>query len=148
MKVHQPLYVFLFTKTTETCSSICVFRATQLNSCGLLLCNIFPKPSRAASTVPAYAGALLVTAEASMDEVMKYRGLSEYLKLAEGTLRHWVMAGKIPCFKMGRNVRFSKKEIDEWLKKQRRELRKAQTASDIENGSTDSGLFPLSGGDA
>ena len=53
--------------------------------------------------------------EAQPEEVMNYRGLSMYLKMAEGTLRHWVMNDKIPHFKIGKSVRFAKKEIDKWL---------------------------------
>jgi excisionase family DNA binding protein len=59
--------------------------------------------------------------EPQTDEVLDYRGLSKYMKVAYGTLRHWVMEGKIPYFKIGRNVRFSKKAIDEWLVKYHRE---------------------------
>jgi excisionase family DNA binding protein len=60
-------------------------------------------------------------AEPSASEVMDYRGLSVYLKVAYGTLRHWVMKGKIPCIKIGSNVRFDKKRIDEWLAENSRE---------------------------
>jgi excisionase family DNA binding protein len=49
------------------------------------------------------------------DEVMDYRGLAAYLKTAEGTLRHDVMARRIPFIKIGVRVRFSKREIDKWL---------------------------------
>lgn len=49
------------------------------------------------------------------DEVMNYRGLSEYLKLSQGTLRHKVMRNEIPFFKIGSSVRFSKTKIDAWL---------------------------------
>ena len=58
--------------------------------------------------------------EPPTDEVMDYRGLSLYLKMAEGTLRHLVMRGEIPFFKIGRSVRFAKKHIDLWLEKKRR----------------------------
>jgi len=51
-------------------------------------------------------------------EVMNYRGLAAYLKVAQGTLRHWVMKGKIPHIKMGSGVRFAKKHIDVWLEGQ------------------------------
>ncbi|MDR2924093.1 MAG: helix-turn-helix domain-containing protein [Treponema sp.] len=45
------------------------------------------------------------------DEVMDYKGLSAYLKLVQNTLRHKVMYGEIPFFKIGKCVRFSKKNI-------------------------------------
>ena len=53
-------------------------------------------------------------------EVMSYRGLAAYLKLSQGTLRHKVMRGKIPFFKIDGSVRFSKKKIDEWLEEKHR----------------------------
>jgi excisionase family DNA binding protein len=49
------------------------------------------------------------------DEVMDYRALAAYLKLAEGTLRHYVMMKLIPFTRIGSRVRFLKKEIDRWL---------------------------------
>ena len=52
-----------------------------------------------------------------MNDVMNYKDLSKYLKMAVGTLRHWVADGKIPYSRYGRNVWFVKKDIDEWLHK-------------------------------
>jgi excisionase family DNA binding protein len=49
------------------------------------------------------------------DEVMDYRELAAYLKLAAGTLRHYVMEKSIPFVKVGSHVRFLKREIDKWL---------------------------------
>jgi excisionase family DNA binding protein len=53
--------------------------------------------------------------KAKADEVMDYRALAAYLKLAEGTLRHYVMEGSIPFVKVGSRVRFLKGEIEKWL---------------------------------
>jgi hypothetical protein len=50
------------------------------------------------------------------DEVMGYKGLSAYLKMAQNTLRHKVMRGEIPFFKIGKCVRFSKKILTCGLK--------------------------------
>jgi excisionase family DNA binding protein len=49
------------------------------------------------------------------DEVMDYGALAAYLKMAEGTLRHYVMREEIPFAKIGAHVRFLKTEIDRWL---------------------------------
>jgi excisionase family DNA binding protein len=46
---------------------------------------------------------------------MDYRALAGYLKLAEGTLRHYVMEGRLPFVKVGVRVLFLKGEIDRWL---------------------------------
>jgi excisionase family DNA binding protein len=53
--------------------------------------------------------------KAKADEVMDYRALAAYLKVAEGTLRHYVMDRTIPFAKVGAHVRFLKVEIDRWL---------------------------------
>jgi excisionase family DNA binding protein len=57
------------------------------------------------------------------DEVMDYRGAAAYLKMAAGSLRHKVMKGTIPFFKIGSSVRFSKNDIDAWLKEHRKTIR-------------------------
>jgi excisionase family DNA binding protein len=64
--------------------------------------------------------------EPATDEVMDYRGLSVYLKLSQGTLRHKVMNNEIPFFKIGFNVRFSKKHIDAWLEEHHRKSKSKQ----------------------
>jgi excisionase family DNA binding protein len=73
------------------------------------------------------------------DEVMDYRGLSVYLKMAQGTLRHKVMRGEIPFFKINSSVRFAKKDIDKWLAERRRAPGQAQSKKDANKGGD---LFP------
>jgi len=67
------------------------------------------------------------------DEVMDYRGLSAYLKLAQNTLRHKVMRNEIPFYKIGSSVRFCKKDIDEWLAGHKRHKRLDVTDREIES---------------
>jgi excisionase family DNA binding protein len=74
------------------------------------------------------------------DEVMDYKGLSAYLKMAQNTLRHKVMRGAIPFFKIGKCVRFSKNDIDAWLEKHRRKPKR--------KGENSGGLFPVGEGEA
>jgi excisionase family DNA binding protein len=57
----------------------------------------------------------------SGEEVFDYHGLAAYLKIPEGTLRHWVIEGRIPFAKLGFHVRFSKKAIDKWFEENRRD---------------------------
>jgi len=59
-------------------------------------------------------------------EVMSYKELSAYLKLSPDTLRHKVMQGKIPFFKIDGAVRFSKKDIDAWLEEHCRKTKRLQ----------------------
>jgi excisionase family DNA binding protein len=62
---------------------------------------------------------------ASREEVFNYHGLAAYLKIPEGTLRHWVIEGRIPFSKLGFHVRFSKSVIDQWFKEHQRDYRYA-----------------------
>jgi excisionase family DNA binding protein len=55
------------------------------------------------------------------EEVFDYRGLAAYLKIPEGTLRHWVIEGRIPFSKLGFHVRFSKSVIDKWFREHHRD---------------------------
>jgi excisionase family DNA binding protein len=64
-------------------------------------------------------------APASREEVFNYHGLAAYLKIPEGTLRHWVIEGRIPFSKLGFHVRFSKSVIDKWFKEHQRDCRYA-----------------------
>lgn len=64
--------------------------------------------------------------EGETDEVMNYKGLSVYLKLSQGHLRHKVMRNKIPFFKIDGAVRFSKKKIDAWLEDHHRKTKPKQ----------------------
>jgi excisionase family DNA binding protein len=67
------------------------------------------------------------------DDVMDYKGLSAYLKMSQSTLRHRVMFGKIPFFKIGFSVRFSKADIDAWLEGHRKSPKR-----DVANGDSKS----------
>lgn len=41
----------------------------------------------------------------------------DYLNISNNTLDSWIKRG-LPCIKVGKTVRFSKKEINRWLQKQ------------------------------
>lgn len=43
--------------------------------------------------------------------------LSEYLRIPKSTLYKFTMQRKIPCFKIGVQLRFKKDSIDKWIKK-------------------------------
>jgi excisionase family DNA binding protein len=71
------------------------------------------------------------------DEIMSYKGLAVYLKMSQNTLRHKVMQGTIPFFKIGTAVRFSKQKIDVWLNEHHREGKKKNVNGDDSLFSTD-----------
>jgi excisionase family DNA binding protein len=65
-------------------------------------------------------------APARGEEVFDYHGLAAYLKIPEGTLRHWVIEGRVPFSKLGVHVRFSKSVIDKWFKEHHRDCRNGE----------------------
>jgi excisionase family DNA binding protein len=77
------------------------------------------------------------------DEVMDYRALAAYLKLAEGTLRHYVMMKRIPFTRIGSRVRFLKREIDRWLlERSSRPAGKRERKGETSTGDGKTPLFP------
>lgn len=52
------------------------------------------------------------------DEILTIKELAAYLKMVEKTIYRFVSEGKIPGFKVGSNWRFSKPEIENWIKSQ------------------------------
>ena len=78
--------------------------------------------------------------EPATDEVMNYKGLSEYLKLSQGHLRHKVMRNEIPFFKIDGAVRFSKKKIDEWLEGHHRKTKPKQSVNNADPLTADGGV--------
>lgn len=45
----------------------------------------------------------------------KLKDISEMLQLPEQKVKIWVEQGKIPCYKIGGEYRFSESEINEWI---------------------------------
>jgi len=53
------------------------------------------------------------------ERLMTIDELSKYLSIPKGSLYNMVNEGKIPHLKVGKRVRFCKREIDEWLEAQK-----------------------------
>ena len=51
-----------------------------------------------------------------VETFMTIKGLSEYIKLATGTIYNKIARNGSPYFKTGGSVRFKKSEIDNWAK--------------------------------
>jgi len=51
-------------------------------------------------------------------DILTITEVSEYLKVAERTIYRLAAGKKIPAFKVGGTWRFSRAEIDKWIKKQ------------------------------
>jgi excisionase family DNA binding protein len=52
-----------------------------------------------------------------MDEILTFEETLKYLKFSKTKLYGFVQKKKIPASKVGRNWRFKKVKIDEWLDK-------------------------------
>lgn len=51
-------------------------------------------------------------------DILTITEVAEYLKVADRTLYRLAAAKKIPAFKVGGTWRFSRAEIDQWIKRQ------------------------------
>ncbi len=50
-----------------------------------------------------------------MDEILSLNELAVYLKTPKSTLYRLSETGKIPSFKVGKELRFKKHSIDKWI---------------------------------
>ncbi|MEA1051899.1 helix-turn-helix domain-containing protein [Lamprobacter modestohalophilus] len=51
-------------------------------------------------------------------EILTLKEVAEYLKVTERTIYRLAGAKKIPAFKVGGTWRFSRAEMDEWIRRQ------------------------------
>ena len=58
----------------------------------------------------------------SGDEWLQYRGAARLVGATPGTLQVWVCTGRygLPFYKIGKNVRFKRSELLQWLKARRK----------------------------
>ena len=56
--------------------------------------------------------------KSSDNSIMTIGEVADYLKVTERTIYRLAAAKQIPAFKVGGSWRFSKADIDEWIKKQ------------------------------
>ena len=54
----------------------------------------------------------------SAGEILTLKEVAEYLKVTERTIYRLAGAKKIPAFKVGGTWRFSRADIDEWIRRQ------------------------------
>jgi PTS system nitrogen regulatory IIA component len=50
---------------------------------------------------------------------LKIKDVAEILNISETTVRRWLMDGKIPAYRLNRQYRFSRSEIEDWLIQQK-----------------------------
>ena len=55
----------------------------------------------------------------TMDKWLTLEQIAEYLQMSTSSIYKMAQKGKIPAYKVGRQWRFKKEEIDEWIRKQK-----------------------------
>lgn len=50
---------------------------------------------------------------------LKIKDVAELLNVSETTVRRWLVDGKIPAYRLNRQYRFSRSEIEDWLMQQK-----------------------------
>lgn len=63
-------------------------------------------------------------------EIITIKQVADYLKVTERTIYRLAAAKKIPAFKVGGTWRFSRAEIDQWIKRQTSEAQNNSSADD------------------
>jgi len=54
-----------------------------------------------------------------MDKWLTLEQIAEYLQMSTSSIYKMAQAGKIPSYKVGRQWRFRKEEIDAWVEKRK-----------------------------
>jgi len=55
-----------------------------------------------------------------MDKWLTLEQIAEYLQMSTSSIYKMAQTGKIPAYKVGRQWRFKKEEIDRWIKDKKR----------------------------
>ena len=64
-----------------------------------------------------------------MNDIMSLNELSEYLRTPKSTLYKLSEAGKIPSFKVGKELRFKGASIDMWIGQQEKAKKKKRRSA-------------------
>lgn len=61
---------------------------------------------------------IIMPTSTSEGEILTIKQVADYLKVTERTIYRLAAAKKIPAFKVGGTWRFSRTELDRWIKRQ------------------------------
>ncbi|WP_261533432.1 methylation-associated defense system helix-turn-helix domain-containing protein MAD1 [Burkholderia multivorans] len=76
----------------------------------------------------------------SEGEILTIKQVADYLKVTERTIYRLAAAKKIPAFKVGGTWRFSRADIDSWIKQQSMEgLDTGREEADVATGHSNTG---------
>nr|WP_311528737.1 helix-turn-helix domain-containing protein [uncultured Ralstonia sp.] len=81
-----------------------------------------------------------MSSSTSEGEILTIKQVADYLKVTERTIYRLAAAKKIPAFKVGGTWRFSRADIDSWIKQQSMEgLDTGPDGDDATKGQTNDG---------
>lgn len=66
-----------------------------------------------------------------MQRLMNIDELADYLRLKKQTIYNWLHQGKISGIKVGGVWRFDRREVDNWLKSKRRDIKEIKTGEQL-----------------
>lgn len=75
---------------------------------------------------------------------LKIRDVAQLLSISETTVRRWLAEGKIPAYRLNKQYRFSRSEIEDWLMQQKLEAAKelkCESSVSYEKGNHKFSLF-------
>lgn len=64
---------------------------------------------------------------------LKIKDVAELLSISETTVRRWLAEGKIPAYRLNRQYRFSRPEIEDWLLQQKLDMVEKEPSAELGN---------------
>ena len=83
--------------------------------------------------------AITMSTSTSEGEILTIKQVADYLKVTERTIYRLAAAKKIPAFKVGGTWRFSRADIDSWIKQQSEGLDAGRDEDDAAKGQSNDG---------
>lgn len=80
---------------------------------------------------------------------LKIKDVAELLNISETTVRRWLIDGKIPAYRLNRQYRFSRSEIEDWLIRQKldaaftEEKKRPSTTAEVPAKTSNNSQFSL-----
>lgn len=63
---------------------------------------------------------VIIKEEIASEMMMKVRDVAEYLRLSEAKVYRMANSGQLPALRLGKTWRFTKKILDEWIRRETR----------------------------
>ncbi len=67
---------------------------------------------------------------------LKIKDVAELLNISESTVRRWLIEGKIPAYRLNKQYRFSRSEIEDWLLQQKLDVNFSESSPETEKAAS------------